>query len=113
MDICRSLCHSFFNFVNLRFVAKVTFFPNNFYKKIYFHGKIITEFYFFFYFHMCSLEWLNSFFTENNFLPHLIEQESYSSPHCIFQSVYTLNTSTTKILRRSVVRVLITLLIKQ
>ena len=36
MGICRSLCHSFFNFVYLIFVAKVTFFPIKFYKKIYF-----------------------------------------------------------------------------
>ena len=43
------ICHSF-NFVNMRFAVKVTFFPIKFYKKIYFHGKFITEFcYFFFY----------------------------------------------------------------
>ena len=46
-----------FNFVNMRFVVKEgIFFPIKFYKKIYFHGKFITEFsYFFFYFHICSL----------------------------------------------------------
>ena len=27
MGICRCLCHSFFNFVNMRCVVKVTFFP--------------------------------------------------------------------------------------
>ena len=29
MGICRCLCHSSFNFVNMRFVAKVTFFPTS------------------------------------------------------------------------------------
>ena len=55
---------------------------------------------------------MNKFlFTENNFLPRFIKQESYSSPHCIFQRVYALNTCSIKILRRIVVKVLITLLI--
>ena len=43
-------------------------------------------------------------FTENNFLPRLIKQESYSSLHCIFQSVYALNTRSIKINQRSVVK---------
>ena len=48
------LCHSF-NFVNMRFVAKVIFFGYlffsiKFYRNIYFHGKFITEFCFFFFF---------------------------------------------------------------
>ena len=55
---------------------------------------------------------MNKFlFTENNFLPRFIKQESYSSPHCILQRVYALNTCSIKILRRIVVKVLITLLI--
>ena len=29
--------------------------------------------------------------TKNNFLPHLIKKESYSLPHCIFQSFFALN----------------------
>ena len=49
------LCQSF-TFVNMRFVVKIVFFPIKFYKKIYFHGKFITEFYFFFYSHICFLE---------------------------------------------------------
>ena len=111
MGICRSLDHSFFNFANLRFVADVTFFPIKLYKKNYFHGKFITESFLFLLPHMLS--WMTKFlFTENNLLPRLIKQESYSSLHCIFQSAYAL-TRSTKILRRNVVRVLITLLIKQ
>ena len=52
--------------------------------------------------------WINNFlFTENNFLPPLIKQGSYSSPHYIFRSVYGLNTCKIKIHRRSVVKVLI------
>ena len=51
--------------------------------------------------------------TENDFLPRLIKQESYRSSHCIFQSVYALNTRSIKTLRRIIVKVLITLLIKQ
>ena len=47
MGICGSLCHSF-NFINMRFKVKVTFFSFKFYKKNYFHGKFITEFYFHF-----------------------------------------------------------------
>ena len=42
MDICESLCHSF-DFVNMRFVIKVNFFTVNFYEKIYFHRKFITN----------------------------------------------------------------------
>ena len=58
--------------------------------------------------------WMNKvLFTENNFLPRLIIQESFRSSHCIFQRVYTLNTRSINILRRSIVKVLITLLIKQ
>ena len=52
-------------------------------------------------------------FTENNFLPRLMKQESGRSSYCILQSVCALNTRNTKILRRSVVKVLITLLIEQ
>ena len=70
----------------------------------------------FFYSHICSLgwTWMNKFlFTENNLLPRLIKQESCRSSHCIFQIVYALNTRSIKLLRRSVVKVLIMLLIKQ
>ena len=48
MSICGSLFHSF-NFVNMRFAVKATFFPIKFFKKIYFHGKFITEFCYFFF----------------------------------------------------------------
>ena len=47
MGICRSLCHSF-NFLNMIFRIKVIFFPITFCKKMYFHGKFVTEFYSFF-----------------------------------------------------------------
>ena len=43
MDICRSLCHSF-NFISMRFAVKIKIFRTKFYRKIYFHGKFITEF---------------------------------------------------------------------
>ena len=58
--------------------------------------------------------WMNKFiFTENNFLPRLIKEESYRSLHCIFYSAYSLNMRSIKILAKSVVKVLITLLIKE
>ena len=58
MGICRSLsfveeCHDF-NFVNMRFAVIFKRFTY-FHGKIYFHGKFITEFYFFFS-HICSLD---------------------------------------------------------
>ena len=57
---------------------------------------------------------MNEFpFTENNFLPRLIKQESCRSWHCILQSAYALNTRSIKLLRRSVIKALIMLLIKQ
>ena len=111
MGMCRSLCH-FFNFVNMRFVVKVIFFSIKFYKKIYFRGKFVTEFCFF----LLSLMflWKNMFlFIENDFLFRLIKQESYRFLYCIFQSIYTLNAHSIKILGRSFVKALITLLIKQ
>ena len=75
MGICKSLCRSFFGFVNLRFVAKVTFFPIKFYKKIYFHGKFITEFCLFFLLsHM--FPWMTKLlFKENNSLPCLMNRK--------------------------------------
>ena len=97
MGICRSLCHSY-NFVNMRFVVKVIFFPTKFYRK------------------KCShiFSWMNKFlFTENNFLPRLINQEIYSSPGCSFQNVYGLNTRSVKLHRRRVAKVIFALLIKQ
>ena len=66
------LCHSF-NFVNMRFVAKVIFFGYlffsiKFYRNIYFHGKLITEFcFFFFYSRICSLGRTNSFLQKKIF----------------------------------------------
>ena len=35
-----------FAFVNVRVVVKVIIFPIEFYKRIYFHGKFLTEFFF-------------------------------------------------------------------
>ena len=59
--------------------------------------------------------WMNKvFFTETKtFLPRLIKQESCRSWHCFYQSVYALNVRSVKILRRSVVKILIVLLIIQ
>ena len=58
--------------------------------------------------------WINEFlFTEDNYLSRLINQESYSSQHCIFQGVYALNTRSINIHQRSNIKVFITLLIKQ
>ena len=48
MGICRSLRHSF-NFENMKVVVEVICFPIKFYKKIYFHGKYVTEFCYFFF----------------------------------------------------------------
>ena len=118
MDICRSVCHSF-TFVNMRFVVKVTFFPIKFYKEIGFIEKFLQKFISFFTL-ICFLGWINSFFYRKQFSPSfnhgdilylhgLIKQESYRSPHCIFQSVYALNTRSLKILRKSAVEALITL----
>ena len=88
------ISHSF-NFVNMTFIVK--------FRRIYFHGMFITELCFLF---SHIFPWINKFlFTENNFLPRSIKQGSYSSPHCIFQSVYSLNTRSIKIHRRSVVKV--------
>ena len=90
MGICGNLCHSL-NFVNLLQNFVISFF---------------TLIYMF--------PWMNNFvFTENNFPPCLIKQESYRSPYGIFQSVYALHTCSIKILRRIVVKVLIMLFIKQ
>ena len=49
MGVCRNLCRSF-NFVNMRFVVKAILFRIEFYWKIYFHGKFITGFCYFFFF---------------------------------------------------------------
>ena len=90
MGICGNLCHSL-NFVNLLQNFVISFF---------------TLIYMF--------PWMNNFvFTENNFPPCLIKQESYRSPYGIFQSVYALHTCSIKILRKIVVKVLIMLFIKQ
>ena len=67
---------SFFNFVNLSFAAKVTFLPIKFYEKIYFYGKFITEFCFFFFYSSHMFPWMTKFlFTENNFFPRLINRK--------------------------------------
>ena len=87
MGICRSLCHSF-NFVDMRFVVTVIFFPIKFYRKIYGHGKFLEFCCFFFFSHI--FPWMDKFlFTENNFLPCSINRK-VTVPR-IFQSVYTLN----------------------
>ena len=104
MGICRSLYHSF-NFVNMRFVVKVIFFPIKFYKKIYFHGNFITKFHFFFLLSYI-FPWINKFLlTESYCLPRLIKQENCRSGHCILHGFYALNTRSIKILRRSAVKV--------
>ena len=90
MGICRSLCHSY-NFVNMRFVVKDKCFPIKCNRKIYFHGKFITEFYYFFFFSYMFLRMNKFLFTE---IPCLMKQGSYSC--CIFQSVYALNTCSIK-----------------
>ena len=55
MGISRSFCRSF-NFLNTRFAVEVIFFLIKFYRKIYFHGKFVSEFcYFFFHPHICLL----------------------------------------------------------
>ena len=65
-------------------------------------------------FTLTILPWITKFlFTDNIFLPRLIKKESCRSSHCIFQGVYALNMRSIKILQRSVVKVLITLLTKQ
>ena len=106
-----------------------------FYNKIYLHGKLITEFYFFFNSHTCSLGWINSslqkiFFSRLTLswrrplsyrnqsidllrMKELMKQESCRSSHRIFQSFEVSNTHSIKILRRSVIKLLIMLLIKQ
>ena len=95
----------------MRFV-KVTFFPMKFYKKVYLHGKFFTKFCLFLLLDM--FPWMNKFLiTEKIFLPCLTKQEIFRSSHCIFQSFSAMNTHSIKIVRRSVVKVLITLLIKQ
>ena len=56
MGICRSLCQRF-TFVDMRFVVKVIFFSIKFYKKICFHGKFMTDFFFYSPIcHICFLE---------------------------------------------------------
>ena len=107
------ICYSF-NFAKMKFVVKVIHFPIKFYKKIYFHGKFITEFCNFFFLPSHMFPWMNKFlFTEKNFLLRLIKQEGCRSSYCIFRSVYALNTCSIKLLQRSGVKVLIMLLIKQ
>ena len=57
---------------------------------------------------------MNKFpFNENDFLSRLIKQENCSSPQCTFLSVYVLKKGCLRIHQRSVVKILITLLIKQ
>ena len=52
-------------------------------------------------------------FYRKQFSPSLNKTGKLQVSHCIFQSVYALNTRSIKLLRRSVVKVLIILLIKQ
>ena len=86
--ICGMLCHSF-NFVNMRF--QIIFFRIKFCKKIYFHGKFVTDFLFLILLSR-MFPWMNKLFYKNNFLPRLMKQERCRSWHCTFQSIYTLNT---------------------
>ena len=111
MGICRSLDYKF-NFVNMIFpVKEAIFFPIKFCKKI--SWKVYYRIVLFLFLLLLMFLWMSKFFfAESNFLPRLIKQESYSSPHCIFQRYYALNPRSIKILRRSVVKVSITLLIK-
>ena len=100
----------------MRLVAKVIFFfPFKFYRNIYFYELQVYYRILLFLFLLSHIfPWVNKFLsTEDSFLPRLTKQESYSSSHCIFQSVYALNTRSIKIYRSSVVKVIITLLIKQ
>ena len=87
------------------------------YEKIYyFHGTLLLLKFILLFLFLLSHMFLcmnKFFFTENNFLSCLITQGSYSFPHCVFQSVYSLNTRSTKILRRNIIRVSVTLIIKQ
>ena len=48
MGIRGSLCHSF-NYINMRFVVELTFFPIKFYKKICFRRKFLRQFCYFFF----------------------------------------------------------------
>ena len=69
MGICKSLCHSF-NFVNVRFVVKVIFFPLNSTRRFTFMESLMqcTWFcYFSFYSHIYSFEWINSFLQKTIF----------------------------------------------
>ena len=51
----------------MRFVVKAIFFAIKFYRKIHFHGKFITEFYYFFFLLSNMSPWMNKFlFTEHN-----------------------------------------------
>ena len=98
MDICRSLTYSF-NFENLKILPQqleVIFSPIKFYKKIYFHGKYVQNFVIsFFTLTYVLLDELIPFHGKN-FAPRSIKKESYRYPHCIFQSVFALNTRKVK-----------------
>ena len=73
MGICRSLYYSF-NFVNMRFLVKLYFSLLNSTRRFTFMESLLLS-------HMFPC--MNKFlFTEDNFLPRLIKQESNSSPHC-------------------------------
>ena len=67
------------------------------------------------FFILTYVPWMKIFlFTENIFLPRLTKQESSRSLHCTSEVFMPcMNTRSIKILRRSVVKVLILLLIKQ
>ena len=75
----------------MRFVVKDKCFTIKFNRKIYFHGKFITEFCYFFFFSYMFL-WMNKFLFKE--IPCLMKQGSYS--FCTFQSVYALNTCSIK-----------------
>ena len=74
-----------------------------FYWKIYSQGKFAAEFFMSFFF---TFPWMNKFLSTEYFLPLLIKEGIYSSPHCILQSIFALNTCSIKTNRSRVVKVL-------
>ena len=104
-----TLCHSF-GIVNMRFVVKVIFFPHYILREELRSWKVFYRIFLFLFFFSQMILWMNKLlFTENNFLHLLLEQFSaLYVPKCL-----CLEYSSIKIHRRSVVKVVITLLIKQ
>ena len=106
------ICHSF-NFANVRFVVKIIFFPIKFYKKIYFHGKFITEFcYSFFTITYVSLDEKIPFYRKQ-YSPSFNKTGELQVFALYFPKCLCLFMPSIRLLRGSVVKVLIMLLIKQ